>query len=88
VNPSALELEHGFLPLFRAGEGIQTDARARSPEHVRIEPQGDYLRVTQAIVIDDEVSEYAIEGRVDVLRSENERRAVFLLDAFGAVGPT
>jgi len=45
------------------------------------------LRVRQSIVIDDEVSEYQIAGRIDVARSGLERRAVFLLDSVGALSP-
>jgi hypothetical protein len=71
--------------LFRAGEQIQLDGRARSPEHVRIIPEGDYLSVIQSILVDDEVSEYQITGRIDVARSEAERRAVFLLDSVGSL---
>ena len=81
------ELERAFLPLFRQGEVIQLDARARSPEHTRIETQDDYLKVMQSIVIEDEVSEYSIRGRIDLERSERERRAVFLLDGVGALEP-
>ncbi len=87
IAPNALELEHAFLPLFRAGEAIQLDARARSPENTRIEPGPEFLRVRQSIVIEDEISEYQISGRIDVARSGQERRAVFLLDAVGALAP-
>jgi superfamily II RNA helicase len=87
LDPNALELEHAFLPIFRAGEAIQLDARARSPENTHIESDPDFLRVRQSIVIDDEISEYQISGRIDVARSGQERRAVFLLDAVGALAP-
>ncbi len=75
------------MPIFRAGEAIQLDARARSPENTQIEPDPEFLRVRQSIVIDDEISEYQISGRIDVARSGQERRAVFLLDAVGAQAP-
>jgi hypothetical protein len=34
-------------------------------------------------VLDGEISEYIVRGRLDVARSRAERRAVFLLDHVG-----
>jgi superfamily II RNA helicase len=80
-----LDVERALRPLFDSGASIQLDAKARSPQNTVIAPRDDdALDVNQAILIDDEVSEYAIRGRIDLDRSRRERRAVFLLDHLGA----
>jgi superfamily II RNA helicase len=84
--PDAPSLEHAMRPLFDEGLSIQLDAEARSPRNTVIEPgrSGEVWHVTQNILVDGEVSEYTIRGRVDLVRSGRERRPVFLLDHVGA----
>lgn len=84
IAPDALLLERAMRPLFEEGHSIQLDAEARSPRNTTIEPDGDYWYVTQNILVDGEVSEYTVRGRIDLLRSAEARRPVFLLDQVGA----
>jgi hypothetical protein len=79
------DVERAFRPLFDAGESIRIDAVARNPQHTKIEPGDDYFRVAQSIMVGDEISEYAVTGRIDLARSRAQRRPVLLLDHVGAV---
>jgi superfamily II RNA helicase len=82
---AVLDVERALRPLFESGAYIQLDADARNPKNTTIEPREDAtLAVRQAILVDGEVSEYAVVGRIDLERSRRERRAVFLLDHVGA----
>ncbi len=77
------DLERAIRPLFDSGAHIQLDAQGRNPTHTAIVKGDEYWAVTQAILIDGEVSEYALRGRIDIRRSIAERRPVFLLDGVG-----
>jgi hypothetical protein len=81
--PDAPSLERAVRPLFDEGLAIQLDADGRSPRNTVVEPAGDVWHVTQNILVDGEVSEYTIRGRVDLVRSARERRPVFLIDHVG-----
>jgi superfamily II RNA helicase len=82
--PDAPSLERAIRPLFDEGLAIQLDADGRSPRNTVVEPVGDVWHVTQNILVDGEVSEYTIRGRIDLVRSARERRPVFLIDHVGA----
>ena len=72
-------------PFFEEGSSIRLDAQGRSPTNTQIEKEDEFWVVTQSILVGDEVSEYAVRGRIDLKRSAAERRPVFLLDQVGAV---
>jgi superfamily II RNA helicase len=78
------DVERALRPLYDAGESIRLDAEARSPRHVSLEAGDQTWSLRQALLVGDEVSEYAIVGRVDLKRSRAERRVVLLLDHVGA----
>ena len=63
---------------------IQLDANARSPQHLTVTVEPDYWRVSQAILANDEVTEYSLRGRIDLARSRIERRPILLIDHLGA----
>jgi superfamily II RNA helicase len=77
------DLERAIRPLFESGGFIQLDANGRNPTNTSVVRGEDYWDVSQAILINDEISEYAVRGRVDLKRSAAERRPVFLLDHVG-----
>ena len=79
-----VDIERAMRPFFEEGSYIQLDANGRSPTNTVIVKEEDYWRVTQAIMVSDEISEYAVRGRIDLKRSIAERRPVFLLDQIGA----
>jgi superfamily II RNA helicase len=81
---SPLELERALRPLRDEGLAIQLDQDARAPKNTLVEPGEAFWGVTQAIMVDGEVSEYHIRGRIDLERSRSERRPVLLLDHVGA----
>jgi superfamily II RNA helicase len=85
VTLAAADVERALRPLFEAGESIRLDAVARNPEHTKLEAGDEFLRVTQSILVGDEISEYVISGRIDLARSRAQRRPVLLLDHVGAV---
>jgi len=78
------EIERAIRPLFEEGFRIQLDAQGRSPTNTEITKMEPFWLVSQAILINDEVSEYSVRGRIDLVRSAAERRPVFLLDHVGA----
>ncbi len=78
------DLQRRIKPFYDDNPHIQLDQRARSPEHLTVEVEPDYWRVSQALLAGDEITEYAVRGRVDLARSRAERRPVFLLDHLGA----
>lgn len=80
---SVTDLERAMRPFFEAGNRIQLDAKGRSPSNTVIYPEGSRWLVTQNIVVEDEVSEYWIQGQVDLVRSAREKRPVFLLEHLG-----
>jgi superfamily II RNA helicase len=85
VSPlSATELERAMRPFFEEGSAIQLDAQGRSPQNTQVSQAAEYWEVNQAILVNDEISEYAVRGRIDIARSAAERRPVFLLDHVGA----
>jgi len=81
LGPPALE--RALRPLWESGGAIQLDAAARSPQNLQIEAGDGEWKITQNILVDGEVSEYVVEGRVDLKRSDLERRPVFFLDHVG-----
>jgi len=78
-----LELESRMRPFFAEQRRIQLDQKARSPENLTVEHGPDFWIVSQAILVDDEVSEYRVRGRIDLARSRAERRPVRMLDDLG-----
>jgi hypothetical protein len=85
ATPAIADVERALRPLFDAGESIRLDAVARNPQHTKLEAGDDFLRVTQSILVGDEISEYVIMGRIDLARSRAQRRPLLLLDHVGAV---
>jgi len=83
VTLTPLDVERALVPLFEAGAAIRVDAEARSPRHTQIQEADEFWTVSQALIVEDEVSEFSIRGRIDLARSESENRAVFLLDHVG-----
>lgn len=77
------ELDRALRPFFAEGD-IRLDAEGRSPAHTRISQGDAFWDVMQYMLIGDEVSEYCIRGRVDLAKSAEEKRVVFLLDGVGA----
>jgi hypothetical protein len=84
VSPTPNDLERAFRPLFEQVSVLQLDAKARHPANTRIEHGADHWDVVQNILIEDEVSEFTVRGRVDLRRSAEERRPVFVLTHVGA----
>jgi superfamily II DNA/RNA helicase len=90
VEPAAgegftpLDVERALRPLHEAGEAIRLDAEARSPRHLTVTAGDEYWSIRQALLVGDEVSEFAVSGRVDLARSRSARRVVLLLDTVGA----
>jgi len=84
ISPTPAELERAFRPFFDENGHIQLDANARNPVNTSITRESDYWHVSQAVLANDEITEYAITGRIDLARSIAERRPVFLLDHIGA----
>jgi superfamily II RNA helicase len=78
------ELQRRIKPFYTDNEHIQLDANARNPENLTVEIGADFWKVSQAILANDEVTEYSLRGRIDIARSITERRPVFLLDHLGA----
>lgn len=78
------ELQRRIKPFYTDNEHIQLDANARNPKNLTVEVGPEFWRVAQAILANDEVTEYSLRGRIDVTRSIAERRPVFLLDHLGA----
>jgi hypothetical protein len=50
-----------------------------------LEPGDEHWNVAQSIMVGDDISEYAITGRIDLARSRAQRRPVLLLDHVGAI---
>jgi superfamily II RNA helicase len=78
------ELQRRIKPFFMEHGNLQLDANARSPKNLSVEIGPEYWTVSQAMLANDEVSEYSLRGRVDLARSRSERRPIFLLDHLGA----
>jgi len=90
VEPGAATLapgdvERALRPLFEGGESIRIDAVAKNPKHTAIEVGDEHWSVAQSIMVGDEISEYAITGRIDLARSRAQRRPVLVLDHVGAI---
>jgi superfamily II RNA helicase len=81
------DLERAIRPLFDEGHHIQLDGTARNPAHLVIERTETSWIATQNILVEDEVSEYLVRGRIDLERSRLEKRPVFLLDQLGSTAP-
>jgi hypothetical protein len=77
------DVERALRPLHEAGEAIRLDAEARNPRHLSVTPEDDHWSIRQALLVGDDVSEFAISGRVDLARSRAARRVVLVLDAVG-----
>jgi superfamily II RNA helicase len=89
VEPGELELvvtdlQGRIKPFYQEHEHIQLDATARSPKNLTVEPGSEFWKVSQAILVNDEITEYSVRGRIDLARSRAERRPIFLLDHLGA----
>jgi superfamily II RNA helicase len=78
------ELQRRIKPFYTDNEHIQLDANARSPKNLSVEIGPDFWTVSQAILANDEVTEYSLRGRIDLARSRAERRPILLLDHLGA----
>ncbi|HET9955835.1 MAG TPA: DUF3516 domain-containing protein [Polyangiaceae bacterium] len=78
------ELERVFSPLFEAGQAIDLGPQGRSPRNTQVDVGEYHWDVTQNIMIEGEVSEYTVRGRVDVERSRAAKRPIFVLDHAGA----
>jgi superfamily II RNA helicase len=81
------DLERAIRPLFDEGHHIQLDGKARNPAHLVLEHTETDWVATQNILVEDEVSEYLVRGRIDLERSRQEKRPVFLLDQLGLTPP-
>jgi len=81
------DLKRAIRPLFDEGHHIQLDGTARNPAHLVLERSETAWVATQNILIEDEVSEYLVRGRIDLERSRQEKRPVFLLDQLGITAP-
>jgi hypothetical protein len=77
------DLERAIRPLFDEGGVIEIGADARNPQYTQIREQEARWDVVQNILIEGEVSEFVLEGTVDVPRSHAEKRAVFRLVRVG-----
>jgi superfamily II RNA helicase len=77
------ELQRRIKPFYAENEHIQLDANARNPQHLTVEEGPEFWRVRQAILANDEITEYSLAGRIDLARSRLERRPVLLLDHLG-----
>ena len=80
---AATDIERAIRPLFDEGSAIRLDAQGRSPTNTQISKDDQYWHVSQSILVDEDVSEYSVRGRIDLERSAAERRPVFILDHVG-----
>jgi hypothetical protein len=78
------ELQRRIKPFYTDNEHIQLDQNARSPQHLTVQVGPDYWTVSQAILVNDETTEYSVRGRIDLKRTREERRPILLLDHLGA----
>jgi hypothetical protein len=78
------DLQRRIKPFYTDNEHIQLDANARNPKNLTVVAGPDFWTVSQAILANDEVTEYSLRGRIDIARSIFERRPVLLLDHLGA----
>jgi superfamily II RNA helicase len=94
ITPQSMEV--GLRAFFDAGNEIRLDARGRSPQLTQITETDEGWTVIQNVIVyvddssapegeatGDEISELVIQGRVDLRRSAEEKRAVFVLDHVG-----
>jgi len=84
LSLAVVDLQGRIKPFYVDGNTIQLDQNARNPENMTVEVGPDFWTVSQAILANDEVSEYSVRGRIDLARSRAERRPVLLLDHLGA----
>ena len=84
LDLAVLELQGRIKPFYAGNEHIQLDAAARSPQNLTVTAGPDFWTVSQAILANDEITEYSLRGRIDLARSRAERRPVLLLDHLGA----
>ncbi|MET0794519.1 MAG: DUF3516 domain-containing protein [Polyangiaceae bacterium] len=80
---AAADIERAIRPLFDEGSAIRLDAQGRNPTNTQLRKDDQYWHVTQSILVEDDVSEYTVRGRIDLDRSAAERRPVFILDHVG-----
>ncbi|HYP90377.1 MAG TPA: DUF3516 domain-containing protein, partial [Polyangiaceae bacterium] len=83
AEPGELELTVPTLqgrikPFYQEHEHIQLDANARNPKNLTVEVGSEFWKVSQAILVADEITEYSVRGRIDLARSRAERRPVLL----------
>jgi hypothetical protein len=78
------DLQRRIKPFYTDNEHIQLDANARNPKNLTVEMADDFWTVRQAILANDETTEYSVAGRIDIARSIAERRPILLLDHLGA----
>jgi superfamily II RNA helicase len=78
------ELQRRIKPFYTGNEHIQLDATARNPTNLTVSFGDEFWTVSQAILANDEVTEYSVRGRIDLARSRAERRPILLLDHLGA----
>jgi hypothetical protein len=78
------ELQRRIKPFYTEHEHIQLDATARNPTNLTVTLGDEFWTVSQAILANDEITEYSLSGRIDLARSRAERRPILLLDHLGA----
>jgi superfamily II RNA helicase len=86
LDLAPLELQRRIKPFFVEHGNLQLDATARNPQNLSVTVGPEHWTVTQAMLANDEVSEYSVRARVDLARSRAERRPIILLDHLGAEG--
>jgi Domain of unknown function (DUF3516) len=84
LDLSVPELQRRIKPFYQGNEHIQLDQSARSPQHLTVQVGPEHWTVSQAILANDEITEYSVRGRIDLPRSRAERRPILLLDHLGA----
>ena len=84
LDLAVTELQRRIKPFYQEHEHIQLDADARNPSHLSVQPGSEFWTVRQAILAENEVSQYSVLGRIDLARSRVERRPVLLLDHLGS----
>lgn len=79
-----LELERAFRPLFEEHGGIDLGPEARAPKNTQIDTSSADWHIVQNLLVNGEVVEFVVEGRLDSARSRAERRPIFRLERIGS----